>query len=227
MRYRKQLACIFLVSLCLCLSGCSKLYVMTDDEEDQVVLYAAKMISKFNRGQNIGYSYVSEEKKADDTAETKTAENSTETTDAQEAPDAVTYVTLTDAIGVDGVTFDYEGYDIATSFETDDVAIPDASEGKSYLLVHVAVTNITDQAMAVDLINNSVTYQVKINDETTVSSLTTLSMADLSTYYNKSLAAGATQEASLIFEVDDSVLETMEHAVLLVTRSGQTSNVEL
>ena len=63
MKYKKQVLCGLMLCFCLCMTGCGKLYVMTDDEENQVVLYAAKMVSKYNRAQDTGYSYVSDEHK--------------------------------------------------------------------------------------------------------------------------------------------------------------------
>ncbi len=45
MKYKKQVLCGLMLCFCLCMTGCGKLYVMTDDEENQVVLYAAKMVS--------------------------------------------------------------------------------------------------------------------------------------------------------------------------------------
>ncbi len=66
-----------------------------------------------------------------------------------------TQMTLSDAIGIAGISFSYQRYDISSSYETTDVAIPDAGEGYSYLILHVQVANTTDQAVTVDLITTS------------------------------------------------------------------------
>ncbi len=224
MKYKKQVLCGVMLCFCLLLTGCGKLYVMTEEEEDQVVLYAAKMVSKYNRAQDTGYSYVSKENKdkqqdADTDADGDADEQNTQQSEPQ--------MTLSDAIGIAGVSFSYQGYDISTSYETTDVAIPDAGEGYSYLILHIQVTNTTEQAVLVDLINQPITYKVTINDETTVDGLTTLSMADLSTYYNKSLGAQETVDTDLLFQVSTADLENISSLALQVSKDGQTNTINL
>lgn len=224
MKYKKQVLCGVMLCFCLLLTGCGKLYVMTEEEEDQVVLYAAKMVSKYNRAQDTGYSYVSKENKdkqqdADTDADGDADEQNTQQSEPQ--------MTLSDAIGIAGVSFSYQGYDISTSYETTDVAIPDAGEGYSYLILHIQVTNTTEQAVLVDLINQPITYKITINDETTVDGLTTLSMADLSTYYNKSLGAQETVDTDLLFQVSTTDLENISSLILQVSKDGQTNTINL
>ena len=224
MKYKKQVLCGVMLCFCLLLTGCGKLYVMTEEEEDQVVLYAAKMVSKYNRAQDTGYSYVSKENKdkqqdADTDADGDADEQNTQQSEPQ--------MPLSDAIGIAGVSFSYQGYDISTSYETTDVAIPDAGEGYSYLILHIQVTNTTEQAVLVDLINQPITYKVTINDETTVDGLTTLSMADLSTYYNKSLGAQETVDTDLLFQVSTADLENISSLALQVSKDGQTNTINL
>ena len=149
MKYKKQVLCGLMLCFCLCMTGCGKLYVMTDDEENQVVLYAAKMVSKYNRAQDTGYSYVSDEHK-DKQKDTDVGQSDDASVD--ETQQEKTQMTLSDAIGIAGISFSYQGYDISSSYESTDVAIPDAGEGYSYLILHVQVANTTDQAVTVDLI---------------------------------------------------------------------------
>ncbi|MBD8916207.1 MAG: hypothetical protein UEY91_01215 [Lachnospiraceae bacterium] len=222
MKYKKRVLCGVMLCFCLLLTGCGKLYVMTEEEEDQVVLYAAKMISKYNRAQDTGYSYVSKENK-DKQQDTDTDVDADEQNTQQSEPQ----MTLSDAIGISGISFSYQGYDISTSYETTDVAIPDAGEGYSYLILHIQVTNTTEQGMLVDLINQPITYKITINDETTVDGLTTLSMADLSTYYNKSLDAQETVDTDLLFQVSTADLENISSLALQVSKDGQTNTINL
>ena len=50
MKLHKQVLCVGLICLCFSLTGCGlTLTQMTDQEEEQVVLYSAKIVSKFNR----------------------------------------------------------------------------------------------------------------------------------------------------------------------------------
>lgn len=126
MKYKKQVLCGLMLCFCLCMTGCGKLYVMTDDEENQVVLYAAKMVSKYNRAQDTGYSYVSDEHK-DKQKDTDVGQSDDASVD--ETQQEKTQMTLSDVIGISGISFSYQGYDISSSYETTDVAIPGCGRG--------------------------------------------------------------------------------------------------
>lgn len=220
MKYNKRIVCMILLCLCLMLSGCGKLYVMTEEEENQVVLYAAKMVSKYNRAQDTGYSYVSADTRTE--AEPKAPEDVTD----EETPEEPR-TTLTEVLGLEGVTATYQGYDIASSYTTMDVAIPDAEEGYAYLILHIQLANVTEQDIVVDLINHPITYGVTVNEGGLIEGITTLSMSDLSTYYNKSLAANTIQDTVLLFQVGIEETEDIQQLVLQVTKDGQTNNVNL
>ena len=112
MKYKKQVLCGLMLCFCLCMTGCGKLYVMTDDEENQVVLYAAKMVSKYNRAQDTGYSYVSDEHK-DKQKDTDVGQSDDASVD--ETQQEKTQMTLSDVIGISGISFSYQGYDISSS----------------------------------------------------------------------------------------------------------------
>lgn len=223
MKYNKQMLCVMLLCVCLALSGCGSLYEMTESEENQIVLYSAKIVSKYNRAQEKGYSYVNEETKA--SAQEETADPSDTEEPTQENVDES--VTLTEAMGLDGVLFTYQGYDVTTTYQTSDIAIPDAGAGYVYVLLHIQLANTSGQDMMIDLINHPVTYQLCVNGDVTVEGLTTLSMADLSTYYNKAFAAGTTDDTVLLFQVSENVASQISDLMLQVTKDGQTNLVRL
>ena len=209
MKYKKQVLCGLMLCFCLCMTGCGKLYVMTDDEENQVVLYAAKMVSKYNRAQDTGYSYVSDEHK-DKQKDTDVGQSDDASVD--ETQQEKTQMTLSDVIGISGISFSYQGYDISSSYESTDVAIPDAGEGYSYLILHVQVANTTDQAVTVDLINQPVTYQVKINDGTAIDVRS--HWTEIEKYLEDQKVAqeliGELRDFHMRYEVEDQVKERVE-----------------
>ncbi len=226
MKYKKRLLVCLLVFSCMLLTGCTKLYEMTEEEENQVVLYSAKIVSKYNRRQDVGYSYVSDAKKEKKSGNTTTTED--ETASATEDQQTVEpQITLTEAIGVDGISFEYTGYELSKTIATSDVSIPDASDGKTYVLLHVTISNTSQEAKLVDLINNRITYQLAINDTEAVDGLTTLASIDLSSYYNKALEAGNTADTVLMFEVNETDAAAISKLVLTVTGTAGINDIDL
>lgn len=224
MKLHKRILCGILLCFCFLLTGCgNSLIQMTDAEEEQVVLYAAKIVSKFNRAQDGGYAFVNEERKQKTQEKTPTDEEQTRTDDETQENE----MSFSDIIGIEGVTFTYEGYDVTTSFHMQDIAIPDAEAGYSYLILKMKAENTTDQDLVVDLLNNAVKYKLSINDDVLVDCLTTLSMSDLSTYYNKAFSAGSSDDTVLIFQTKTEYLEEITSLTLQVTKDGQTYHVKL
>ena len=74
---KKGISVLLIAFLSLSLTGCGlipSLYSMTDEEEDQIVSYASKVVSKYNtlQGDGITRVYSSDyEKEEDKTEETK------------------------------------------------------------------------------------------------------------------------------------------------------------
>lgn len=227
MKFKKQMRCglLLLLVLCFSLTGCgTQLYELTDDEEETIVLYSAKVVSKYNRAQDTGYCHVSQ-----DVTDSKVEEADTSEGDATSQTDesAGTIQSFSDIIAIDGLQFEYQGYDVTTEYSTQDIVIPDADEGNSYLVVHIQITNTTDQDMQVDLLTNPISYTLSVNDSVSADCESTLSMEDLSTYYNSSFAANSTDDAVLLFQVKSEYLEDISSLALQVTKQGQTYNVIL
>jgi hypothetical protein len=227
MKFKKQMRCglLLLLVLCFSLTGCgTQLYELTDDEEETIVLYSAKVVSKYNRAQDTGYCHVSQ-----DVTDSKVEEADISEEDATSQTDetAGTIQSFSDIIAIDGLQFEYQGYDVTTEYSTQDIVIPDADEGNSYLVVHIQITNTTDQDMQVDLLTNPISYTLSVNDSVSADCESTLSMEDLSTYYNSSFAANSTDDAVLLFQVKSEYLEDISSLALQVTKQGQTYNVIL
>lgn len=215
MKLHKRILCGMLLCLCISLTGCgTTLTDMTEDEEEQVVLYAAKVVSKFNRAQDKGYSYVDPARKESG----KEQQEETPSDDEQNQIDSGK--TLTEVMGIDGITFTYQGYEVTETFATQDVAIPDAEAGCAYLLLKIQVANTSDKSVEVDLLNHHVEYRLSVNNGEYIDCTTTLSMDDLSTYYNKDFGSGTTDDVVLIFHTKKENLQDITSLMLDVTVEG-------
>lgn len=219
MKVKKRIFCGFLLLLCCSFTGCGvQLFELTDEEESMIVLYSAKIVSKYNRAQDTGYCYVEETEEEDAPEEVKPEED----VESEEPVHS-----FTDIIDIEGLRFEYQGYDVATDYSTADIVLPSADEGYSYLILHILVTNTTDQEMQVDLLSDPISYTLSLNDGVSAECISTLSMEDLSTYYNSSFGAQATDDAVLLFQIKTEYLQEITGLALQVVKQGQTYNVIL
>ncbi len=223
MNVKKRILGGVLLLLCVFCTGCSaQLYDLTDEEEEMIVLYSAKIVSKYNRAQDTGYCYAREPEESADEEEPETDTEPQPEEGAGEEPPS-----FSDIVAVDGLQFEYQGYDIAAEYTSDDIALPAAEEGSSYLILHILATNTTAQDLTVDLLSSPITYTLSLNDNVSAECISTLSMEDLSTYYNRSFAAGTTDDTVLLFQVKTEYLQEITSLALQVEKQGQTYNVIL
>ena len=228
MKYKKIILCIRLFCICLSFSGCTKMYELTSEEEEKIVLYSAKMIAKYNRASHEGYSFVNPErmKKAEEEKKAKEEEEAAKHAD-EEGDDTQSISSFSDIIGIEGVTFGYVDYEIVQSIEAPDIAIPDAGEGNSYIVLNFTATNSSDAPIAVDQLNNSIGYKLSINDNVTAENYSTLSQVDLSTYYNDNLEPGASEDLVLLFTCNSLYLQDLTSMTMQVSKGSQVFNVKL
>ena len=50
------------ILLCVSLTGCTSMISLTEDEEEEIAIYTSTLISKYNRNQTNGITYISEQK---------------------------------------------------------------------------------------------------------------------------------------------------------------------
>ncbi|MCR5144284.1 MAG: hypothetical protein K6B67_03115 [Lachnospiraceae bacterium] len=228
MKFKKSLVCILLFCICLTFSGCAKMYDLTEEEEEKIVLYSAKMVAKFNRASREGYAYVDPEK-IEKAEEEKRAEEEEEAAKkaAEEAAAMQSISSFSDIIGVDGMNFSYVSYEVTPTVATPDVAVADATAGNTYIVLHFTATNISSSDVPVDLLNNVIKYKLSINDNVTAENYSTLSVVDLSTYYSDAVAAGSAEDLVLIFETNSGYVEDIQNMVLQVTKGNQVYSVKI
>jgi hypothetical protein len=137
------------------------MYELTPEEEEKIVLYSSKMIAKYNRASHEGYSFVNPEriKKAEEEKKAKEEEEAAKHAE-EEGDETESISSFSDIIGIEGVNFGFVDYQVVQTIDTPDIAIPDAGEGNSYIVLNFTVTNTSDAPIAVDLLNNSIGYKL-------------------------------------------------------------------
>lgn len=241
---RMKLAALFAAAAFI-LAGCGDaLYVLTPEEEAGIVSYASHAVAKFNKLQQEGEIFVSQDvlepveetEEATEEAGTQEADlppedgGQAEADGAQQAgnasPGAETgAVTLGTALDLGAVQADYKGSSLCVTYEKSDVFVIDAAAGKQLLVLNVTLANPSSQDLRIDILAMTPTFQATVNGTDTVMAQTTILPNDLSTYQGD-LLAGESVDTVLLFQIPQEVQE-ISGIQLKVTMDGVAHTVNL
>ncbi|MBE5944659.1 MAG: hypothetical protein E7258_07040 [Lachnospiraceae bacterium] len=185
----------------------------------------------------------------EDTTETTTESNvsdedTTETTtesDIQNQEDEDVYVSgddvvsgkdfdLASFVGVENVSIKYNYYMLAKSYPSYDqegmyIEI-EAPEGYQLLVVKFNIENQTGDSQEIDLFNKDIQYNIIINNSKAAKQMLTILMDDLYTY-QASISGDGLEEAALLFQVSDSVAESIEELKLRIKYGDSEATISL
>ena len=210
-----------LLTAAFTLTGCGdSLYVLTPEEEAEIVSYVAHTVAKFNTYQQDGEVFVppevpeDEEEPEEDTViqetgqepeisdtETEAADTAGNTEGSEEAS-----VTLTEALDLGVVAAEFAGSSLCTTYDKSEVYAVDADPGQQLLVLKVNLHNQVDQDLHIDILAMTPEFRAVINGDRTVAAQTTILPNDLSTY-QQDILAGATNETVLLFQIPLEIQE--------------------
>jgi hypothetical protein len=240
---KKKGVCALAVALAaLLLCGCGEEpYTLTEQEQTEIANYSAHIISKFNRYQADGLTYVhvddteTEEVAAEESVESTESAGSTESTGSDaltisedgtpsEAGTAVE-ATLDDVFGSDAIHIACSGTRIDSQYVEESYYALDADSDKLYLIVDLDVTNNSTEAVDVDNLSRNPSFVATVNGEYTSRSEITILNEDFSTM-TETIEPGATVNTVLLFQVPETVTE-VQTLVLEVEVDGQTYQITI
>ena len=228
-RYRRILF-VCIAACALLLGGCGEaLYELSAEEEALIVHYAAYAVAKHNIQQKDGMSnvHISEETEDEDVPENTQSADETPDDGSNESPEVVNGVKVSDVIGHGSdLTVTYTGYTVSDSYVEDNIYAIDAPEGKTYYIMHLKLTNITEADVSVENLTKNLVFKLVVGDSTVDSVKNTFAMKDLSSYVG-TISAGQSVETVLLFEVSDEVAETLTEPSLQIIIDGTVKNVIL
>ena len=228
-RYRRLLF-VCIAACALLLGGCGEaLHELTAEEEALIVHYAAYAVAKHNIQQKDGMSnvYIPEETEDADVPEDTQSSDETPDDGSSEIPEVVNGVKMSDVIGHGtSLAVTYTGYTLSDNYVEDNVYAIDAAEGKTYYIMHLKLTNITEADVSVENLTKNLSFKLVVGDSTVDSVKNTFAMRDLSSYVD-TISAGQSVETVLIFEVSDEVAETITEPNLQIIINGTLKNVIL
>lgn len=221
---------------CLLLSGCgANMPELTQEQTNRVVQYAAEILLKYDRNYDSGL--MSEEEMAqqirkqitptptpapenidDEQQNTEQAENDIPDDLIGTAEDTADHRTIAEFFALDGVDISYAGYDILASYpenETDEWYFAmDAVEGDKLLILKFHVTNISQEAVSVDLLNMTPRFRVFIGDGPQINAATTLLTDDLKTLQTTLQPSEGVDEV-VVVEITDEEAQTLQSGTSL------------
>ena len=234
-----------LVLLCMAaLTGCGKNDIsLTNEENDLVAEYIAGTLLKYsydnewkyqklNTAQKTGVTTTAGTNSSTRTPTQSQAGNSQKPTASSSSAASTTAsasgkagTTSTDlmgslpsALGLSGVTVKYKDYVTGSSYPSDAYVSVPAQSGCEVVAVELTLTNTSGQAVTLNSSGN-VTFKLEVGG-TVVSNYASILKNDITTLKNVSLAAGASKDVVILFQVKESDASSVAGASMTATSSG-------
>ena len=234
-----------LVLLCMAaLTGCGKNDIsLTNEENDLVAEYIAGTLLKYsydnewkyqklNTAQKTGVTTTAGTNSSTRTPTQSQAGNSQKPTASSSSAASTTAsasgkagTTSTDlmgslpsALGLSGVTVKYKDYVTGSSYPSDAYVSVPAQSGCAAVAVELTLTNTSGQAVTLNSSGN-VTFKLEVGG-TVVSNYASILKNDITTLKNVSLAAGASKDVVILFQVKESDASAVAVASMTATSSG-------
>lgn len=231
-----------LVAAAMLFTGCGDpMMPLTEDEESVVVNYSAGILAKHNSFQQEGMTAVyPDEEEAEEQEEPEETEEPEEDKEekkekkpeAEEQPaeegteEGPKQLTLTEALSISKVEFSYHDYSTTASYRQGDYFSLDASEGNTFLILNVNMTNTGNKAVECDIMKKQLSFILNLNEEAGVQNQVTILTNDLSTYKG-TLEPGQTEAVILIFEVPEKTAENISTMKLSLESNGEVNEIIL
>lgn len=232
---KKGISVLLIAFLSLSLTGCGlipSLYSMTDEEEDQIVSYASKVVSKYNTLQGDGitrvYSsdYEKEEDKTEETTDDIAEEEPTSQGETDVVEDTTKYVTLDAALEQPGISFSYQGLNVSSSYVEGDYLSLTPDNGYDYLIMQFQLTNTNAEETMIDILSKHPSFTVTVDGATVAKNEQTILLMDLATYQS-TIEAGGTANAVLLFQVPTGSASSESSVALQVKVGGADYDISL
>lgn len=234
-----------LVLLCMAaLTGCGKNDIsLTNEENDLVAEYIAGTLLKYSYDNEWKYQKLNTAQKtgvttAGTNSSTQTpsqsqAGNSQKPTASSSSAMSTTTVSasgaagtastdlmgsLPSALGLSGVTVKYKDYVTGSSYPSDAYISVPAQQGYKVVAVELTLTNTSGQAVTLNSSGN-VTFKLEVGG-TGVGNYASILKNDITALKNVSLAAGASKDVVVLFQVKESDASLVAGSSMTATSSG-------
>ncbi len=196
--------------------------LLNEKELEEGIIAEAEERERKIKADEIAQSYLNKEVEMIDGAVMEEEDG-----DAGEDLEVVPMQAIGEFFGEDRFTIDYSSYELCKSYpaegEEEFFMAMDATVGNQLCVVKFSVRNVTSQDSEFNMIGKNSKYMLQTADGETIPAQATLLLDDLSSYKG-TIAANATEQMVLVFEVDDSVTQ-MDSSQLVMKNNGGGENV--
>ena len=202
------------------MTGCGSVMPdLTQEETDLISEYAVGILLKYDKkhGSRLIDTTVYEDV-ADVTEETpeeipeeepESPADDTEVIDvSHDEETAAVPATIEEYYGIEGIKFQYLGYDLTQSYPSDTDGgnlffAMDATDGAQLLVLRFMASNVSSYDLNLNMLNVGAKFRVSVNGEARQNVLTTMLLDDMQSY-NDVIPAGSSVELVSIVEVPQS-----------------------
>jgi len=247
MKQKKGRGILVLLLGCLLLTGCGEAPCeLTAEEEQLIVSYSAHVVSKFNRYQKDGLTYVpdsGEEEAETEVVDTEVEPETEQVPENTEIPDAeaggepqdteieepAEETTLNTVFAETGLTFTYMGNEVTASYMEDDTFAVNAGLGKNLLVLKLKAENLTEEAVVIDNMTSDDVFSAKYVMESgktyNAKSTMTLLLNDFTTYEG-TIEPGQAVDMVIVFEIPAETT-VVEDILLKVEKNNNIFQINL
>lgn len=247
---KKTLVIGLCISLSVLMTGCAlvanQIPELQDTDKDKVVEYASEVLLKYDKkkGDKVGEQpedfVIQKPEVIEDVEPTPTPEPLLEIPNGEDVnPDDVTvtdntgsngseYSSIEAAMGAQGsLSFTYEGYEIKEVYpeSIDSYFALTATSGCKLLIVKFNMTNISGQAINVNVPSEKIRFKIVLNGQTK-NALTTMLLNDLA-FYVDDIEPGGSDEVVILGEYKDEELASVDSLGVVVKTADGSSTVNL
>lgn len=237
---------IFAVAASLCMTACgSTIPDMTEEQEAMIVEYAAGLLLKYDRnyhGRLLEEDELAEAEQkeaerleklaAEEAVEEpeEIAEETTQVVDVSEEPEVITYRSIEEFYGIDGVAINYAGYELKDMYPDDGADnmffAMNASSGCKLVVLHFDVENISGQDKGLDMLTLETKFKLSFSGESPKYALTTMLTNDLASYKG-TIAAGSSEQLVLVAELQEDKAQSIQSISLIMKNGMEEATISL
>lgn len=230
---KTSLLCVLLASMSLLISGCSeKMIELSEEEADIIAAYSAKVVANRNVNQKEGVTVISleqleaEQQQQEEVSTEEVVANEQGDPSSTETKQEIPKMSLTDVIGVSGLTFQFVDFSVQQDYQSGDTFMLSPKKGYGYLVANIKAINTTEQPLEIDLLNKEARFEVVVNGVATSVAETTILLNDLSTA-KEVIPAKEEKDYVLLFQVKEEQLSDITSIEFQVKMNGATHSIEM
>lgn len=237
---------VFLISASLCMTACgSTVPELTEEQNAQVVEYAAGLLLKYDQNYQgrlveVTEEQLTEEQSAEEPqvqeqieeqeASLQEEESGDETPAAEVSEETTAYSSIDEFYGLDGVSVSYIGFevkDIYPDSDGEDIFFAmNATEGCKLLVLEFDITNAGGEDRKVDMLSVGSKFKIIVNGEAPRYALTTMLTNDLASYVG-TIASGASERVVLIAELPQEEAQSVQSISLVMKNVSEDATISL